>query len=252
MIEYPPLMPLVLLVVRPGVLVATAPLFGETFAPAAVRVGVTAFLVLVLAPIVPLPTTLPEGSLVPVLLREALIGLALALAVNVVIAGAEMAGHLSGFQMGFGYNTVIDPQNGTHNTMMGVLYRALAILILFSTNLHHVLLRALAQSYVELPIGVGSVDGSLVGSAARMLRLVFVLGLQLAGPILVVLLVLEATLGILARTAPALNVVTAGFAVRAFVGLVVLALVVRFIPDIITRAFAPALELGARAAAAFR
>ena len=69
---------------------------------------------------------------------------------------------------------------------------------------HHALLRALAASYAALPIGAGgwAATGELAPLVARMLGMVFVLGVRIAAPVVVVLLVVELALGLLSRVAP--------------------------------------------------
>ena len=90
-----------ILVVRPGALLMAAPVFGAAFAPPLVRVGVLLLITFALAPVIALPADLGQVSTTLVAGRELLIGLALSLSIRVLIAGAELAGHLSGFQIGF-------------------------------------------------------------------------------------------------------------------------------------------------------
>ena len=90
-----------LLLVRPGVLLMAAPVFGAAFAPPLVRVGMLLLIALALAPIDRAAADLEPGVADADRRRASSpIGLALSLAVRVLIAGAELAGHLSGFQIG--------------------------------------------------------------------------------------------------------------------------------------------------------
>jgi flagellar biosynthetic protein FliR len=241
-----------LLLVRPGVLVIGTPLLGAVQAPAPMRVGVTLLLALALAPFVVLPATLDAGTLVVVILREVAVGLALALAIRVLLAAADFAGQLAGYQIGLSLGSLIDPQTGVRNNILALLYGNLATIVAFSTNLHHALIRALADSYAALPIGVGAVDASLAGHVARLLGLVFVLGLRMVSPVVIVLLLVELALGLLARVAPSLNVMTAGTPVRAVVGLLVIAASLAALPSLIGRYVPALLSAAAATAAAFR
>jgi len=243
---------LALLIVRPGMIVIGTPFLGAINAPPHARVGLTVILAIVLAPFVTVPASLAAAGLAVIVLREVAIGMALALAIRVLMVAAEFAGHFSGYQLGLSLGSLIDPQSGVRNNVLALLYGNVTAVICLATNAHHALLRALADSYALLPIGVGGIDESLVRAVSRMLGLVFILGTRIAAPVLVVLLLVELALGLLARVAPSLNVMIAGAPVRLIVGLLVAAATITALPALITRYVPTALDLGASAARAFR
>jgi flagellar biosynthetic protein FliR len=243
---------LAILLVRPGVLVIATPLLGALQAPAPVRVGLTVLLALTLAPFVALPPALEAAALAVVLARELAIGLAIALAIRVIVVGAEFAGHFTGYQIGLSLGSLIDPQTGVRNNIFAMLYANVAIVVMLATNAHHALLAALVDSYGALPVGTGGVAASLGTSVAGMLGLVFVIGVRIAAPVVVVLLVVELALGLFARVAPALNVLMAGAPLRLAVGLLVAAATVTAMPAIITRYVPAVLSLASETAGAFR
>jgi flagellar biosynthetic protein FliR len=241
-----------LLLVRPGMLVMGTPLLGAVQAPAPLRIGLTLLIAIVLAPFVALPAALTMGQLVLVVLREAAIGAALMLAIQVLVAGAEFAGHFAGYQIGLSIGSLIDPQSGVRNNILALVYGNVVTIICLAANAHHALLHALADSYAALPIGGGGVDASLAASIARTLGLVFVIGVRIAAPVIVVLLLVEASLGLLARVAPSLNVITAGAPVRVIVGLLVMAASITALPGLIGRYIPTAFQAAAGVAQAFR
>lgn len=241
-----------LLLVRPGMLVLVTPFFGALNAPTQVRVGVTAILAFLLAPVVQTPQGLSLGGLALVVTREAAIGLALALAIRTLIFAAEFAGQFAGYQLGFSMGALIDPQSGVRNNALALLYGNVAVVVCLASNAHHALVRALVESYRSLPIGAGGVDGTLADSVSRMFGLIFVLGVRIAAPVIVVLLVVELALGLLGRVAPSLNVVTAGAPVRVVVGLLVVAASLTAVPPLLVRYLPTALDGGLRLARAFR
>jgi flagellar biosynthesis protein FliR len=238
--------------VRSGVVVMTLPLFGSVYAPATVKVGLVVLLSIALAPLVTVPAGLTTAGLVATIAREVGIGVALSMAVRLMIAGAELGGHLVGLQIGFSYVSVIDPSSGARNQMMSTLYANMTIMALLATNGHHAVLQAVANSYRTLPIGVGAVSSDIVGTSARMFGLVMVLGTQLAAPIVIALLLVEVALGVLSRSVPALNVGTLGFSVRLIVGLVMLGSALAAIPTITNSLLGQAFDLSDQAARALR
>jgi flagellar biosynthetic protein FliR len=247
-----PLARFALLLVRPGMIVAIAPGIGGTQIPTQVKVGLTVLIAIGLLPAVSIPPAQNDLVLTTIVAREAAIGLALGFAVSAVMAGAEFAGHLAGYQIGFSYGATIDPLTGVNSTMLATLYGSLAALGFLGINGHHMLLRALAASYVGLPIGGGHVDASLVGAVRDMLGLVFMVGVRLAAPIVIVLLLVELIVGLISRSSPSLSYLVIGYPIRILVGLVLIGLLIGAVPDVVNSLIERVLLIGGHAAGAFR
>jgi flagellar biosynthetic protein FliR len=235
-----------LLLVRPGFLVSTTPVFGGMHVPVPVRLGFGIMLSLVIAPVVPSPDGAGTAGLVVMVASEALIGIALGLGVRVLIAAAELAGHLAGFQVGFSYAAVIDPQSGVRNNVVAALYGNLAMVTFLGINGHHSVIRALVSSYEALPIGSAGVSGPLAPIVAHILGLVFVTGTRLAAPVVTALVLVEIIMGLLARAAPSLNLLIVGTPLRLLAGMLALSAGVQVVPSVIAGAATPALEAAVR------
>lgn len=241
-----------LLLVRPGMLVMVAPALGGTYAPMPVKVATTVLLALVLAPTVAVPQALSDVSLTLIIAREVVIGLSIAIAVRAIVAAAELGGHLGGYQIGFSYAATIDPASGVRNSVITSLYGLLALLAFFAVNGHHQVLRALAASYAGMPIGGGHVDASILTSVREILGLIFTVGVRLAAPLVLVLIIVELAVGLVSRSAPSLNFMVIGYPVRLIVGLMVLAAMVGTVPEVIATVVGRAIGMGLDLAAAFR
>ena len=241
-----------LLLARPAMLVASVPAFGGQAAPPHARIGLALLLAVLSVPLVPVPAAASLTALGVLVARELAIGLALGLAVRAVLAGAELGGHLTSSQLMLSYGSVVDPQGGARNTLLATLYGNLALFTFFLIDGHHLLLRGLAASYQALPIGVGAIDQSLATSVMRLLGVVFVFGLRLAAPIIVVMLVAELATGLVSKAAPALNLMVVGTPVRLLVGLLAVAAAVSQIPGVTARFVPLALDIARDLAGAFR
>ena len=246
-----PVLRFALLLVRPGVVVMLAPGLGGRQIPAMAKIALTVMAAVALMPGVQLPETV-GANLVLIILREAAVGLSLAFVLQVLIAGAEFAGHLSSYQIGFSYGATIDPISGVRSTMLVSLYGMLATLVFLGVNGHHALLRALAASYDGVPIGAVQVNASLVAAVRDMLAMVFTVGLRLAAPVLIVLLIVEAAIGLISRAAPSLSFMVIGYPIRIVVGLFLVAALIAAVPGVIESMLERALMLGGRTATAFR
>jgi flagellar biosynthetic protein FliR len=251
--DFGPLAGFGIVLVRIGMLVAMTPLLGGTWAPMPVKVGLTVVLAVVVMPVVALPALATPGAIALVVAHEALVGLALAMSVRVVLGAAELGGYLIGFQMGFAYAAIVDPQSGVRNNVLAALYASLATLALLGTNLHHQLLRLLVATYDTVPVAAaGALPPSLVDTVIRMLGLIFVTGARLAAPVVLVLLFVELVMGVTSRAAPSLNLMMVAAPLRLILGLVALGLAIQVVPPVITRVGSWGLELGAQLAHALR
>ena len=241
-----------LLFIRPGMIVAFTPGLGGMHVPVHVKVGLTVLIGIGLLPSVVVPRGAAELTVGVIVARELAIGLSIAFAMRVLVAGAEFAGHLAGQQIGFSYGATIDPQSGVRNNMLSTLYGLLATLGFLAINGHHLVLRALTQSYAALPIGTGALQPGIVGSVRDLLGMVFVVAFRLAAPVIVVLLVLELVVGLISRSAPSLGFMVVGYPLRLLAGLALLAALVPTIPAVTNALVEQALMAGAAMAQAFR
>ena len=100
-----------LTLVRMTGVLATMPGFGQTRTPLLIRVALVVLLSLVLAPVVPAPTQLPDGiyALTAVILTELAAGLLMGLCVALLMETVAFAGQLMDTQMGFAFVSFLDP-----------------------------------------------------------------------------------------------------------------------------------------------
>lgn len=241
-----------ILLVRPAMVVGLAPGVGGAYLPTQVKIGLIVLVALGLLPSVFIPAAASGVPLTILVAREAAIGLSLAFVVRLLVAGAEFAGHLAGYQIGFSYGATIDPQSGVRNTMLATLYGSLATLAFLAINGHHMLLRALTASYRGVPIGAGQLNESILQSVGEMLGLVFIVGMRLAAPVVIVLLIVELAVGLISRSSPSLNFMVIGYPIRIVIGLFLVAVLVPTIPAVTASLMESVITMAARAAMAFR
>ncbi len=232
-----------LVLARVAGLVLAAPFFGHLLVPIRIRAGIAGVLALALAPAVlgAVPGTLAPASvweLAGMVAVESAIGIALGLVAQFVFAGVQLGGQLAGMQMGFGLSNLIDPQSRAQTTVVAQWQQVLALLLFLALDVHHVLLRALLASFTTAPPGTLAVTAFDVRAVVALAADLFTVGVRIAAPVLVALLLTNGALGVLARTIPQLNVFVVGFPVNAGVGLVVLGASLPFTFRLLTARFA--------------
>lgn len=212
-------------------LIAASPLLGNAAVPASVKISLGVMLAMIIAPTVPaLPATDPmslAGLLI--LTQEMLVGLAMGFTIRIVFAAIEMVGEISSLTMGLGFASFFDPQTRGRSSAISQFLVMVSTLLFLSVNAHLVLLAALAESFVSLPISASPIHSGGFQQLAAWGAEIFRSGVQIALPIVAALLLTNVALGILTRAAPQLNIFGIGFPVTLGVGLLVLAMVMPYL-----------------------
>jgi flagellar biosynthetic protein FliR len=206
--------------------IAVAPLLSGTTVSPLVKVSIGVLLTLMVAPLVSVDTSIDLFSFQGMILivQQLLIGLALGFVLRVVFSAVDLAGQLSGLTMGFGFATFFDPQSGGSSTVITTLFTMLFSLVFISLDGHVLMVATLVESFAVLPINLGL--GSLTGmDIARSGASIFSVGVQLAMPIVAILLITNMALGVLTRSAPQLNIFGIGFPITIGVGLLLILLI---------------------------
>lgn len=150
-------------------------------------------------------------------IREALIGLAMGFVTQLIFTGIEIAGQLIDFQVGFSMGSIYDPATGVHASNYGRLYYWLALSIFFFTDMHHMVIQGLLDSFKLIPIGTATLTGMSVEGVVHLFSEVFRIGLVLGAPMIVVALIVDIVLGIISRSVPQINVLMLGMPLKILV-----------------------------------
>ncbi len=230
------------LTLRFAVLAATLPMLDVRAVPACWRRGLAITLGAALAPAV--APSVPAGAftlawqpLITEAFRSLVIGMMLGFTVNLVFVAVRFAGDVAGMQIGFSIVNAFDPMSNSQISVISQFYHLRAVLLFFTTGAHLVLVSAMFQSCLALPPFTG---GELTGGAWHLLREfggVFATGLRIAAPVIIVLLLISAAMGVVVKTVPQLNVLVVGFPVKIGVGLIVLGGSLVFFRQVVTGLF---------------
>jgi len=178
---------------------------------------------------------LGTGQLLVSLVEQVVVGVSLGFLTALFFAAVQAAGGLIDLFAGFSVAFAFDPFSQAGNSVFGRFYNLMAITLLFATGGHQLVLRGFATSYKTLPL-----DGTL--SMSTMAELVttgmtqmFVAAVQIAAPLLAVLICADLGLGLLNRVAPALNAFSLGFPLKILLSLVVAGAGVTLLPGAVAR-----------------
>lgn len=204
---------------------AVAPILSHKALPVRVKVGIGIFITLTIMPTLP---ALPsfnifsyEGLLL--LVEQMMIGVAIGFSMRLFIAAIEVAGQLIAMSMGLGFATFFDPESQGQTTAITQFLVVLSMLVMLSLNVHLIIITALSESFITLPITTTAMNLNWM-QIVEWGEAIFSLGLLLALPAVATLLIINMALGILTRTAPQLNIFGVGFPVTLSMGFLILAL----------------------------
>jgi flagellar biosynthetic protein FliR len=223
------------------------PFLGSSGIPLQVKAGLTVVLALLLYPVAGLVALQvdPIGWM-RVVSTELVIGLMLGLAMQLVFEAVQFAGQIAGVQTGFSLITLLDPQTQADTPVLGVFQQLVALLIFFQLNVHHWLLRGLAASFNYLPPGASLRHGLAAEELLHAVAGIWLVGLEIAAPVVLATMVADIALGFLGKASPQLPVVLVGLSVKNLLGLTALAASLTLWPRLLERQFASAVALGER------
>lgn len=214
---------------RVGAWVWLTPPFGGRFLPPLVRIMAgLAFAI----PMTPSAIASSGGiSLDPVnlLLQFALqivIGVALGLVCLTLISAVQSAGSVVDIAGGFSIASAYDPLMQQNSTVIARVYQLLAGVLLLVTGGYLILFAGFSRTFEALPIGAGLDLGVTAAALTQALGMFFVAMLQIAGPIIAVLLLTDIGLGLLTRVAPTINIFVLSFPVKIGLTLLLIGLAI--------------------------
>jgi flagellar biosynthetic protein FliR len=225
-------------------LLSTAPVIGEGMVPLPVRALLSVVLSFLMLPLTKDVAIADPMSLhgVALTFEQIVIGGVIGLALQFAMAVMAMLGFLVSSQVGFSMAQMNDPVNGQPSDVISTLLSLVAILVFFAIDGHLMLTAVLGQSFRAWPVG-SDYSLTLLHSVALNVGWVFSAAMLLALPIVFSTLVVQVGFGFLNRVAPSLNLFSLGFSLVTVFGLMMLAPVVRFIPEHYTAMINQVLEM---------
>ncbi len=215
---------------RVGTLIMLMPGFGEAFLSPRIRLGIALVLSLVLYPLV--TSTLPAQpgdilAALALLFHEIAVGLILGGISRLIISSLQVAGSAIAFQTGLGFAQTTDPsQTGVQGAIIGNFLGLLGMALVFATDMHHLVLAAIYQSYMVYPPETPLMFADAYRLAWDVASRSFTVGVQIASPFIIFGLVFNLGLGILSRLMPQLQIFFIAMPANISVGLMIFALLI--------------------------
>lgn len=240
-----------LVVTRLAGMVVIAPLVSSMMIPMRVRALVC---ILLAAAAYPMLTRAQVGgvsvstdlyALIPLMLAELLVGFIIGAIAAVPLLMMEMAGVIAGTTMGLGLARVYDPTQDAEVDLLGQFFFFIAMAIFLSVGGLESLFRGLLDTFHRVPAGATTAALAGAASGTELISGVIASGMDIAlrvsAPVIAIVFLVIIMMGVLGKTMPAMNVLTIGFAIKALLGVFMIALGLYAIREPIAQAIQDAL-----------
>ena len=216
-----------LIFARIGAALMLIPALGETTIPARMRLTFALALTLVMYPGISPGLPPPDDDILGVVvlvLHEVAIGLLIGTIARISVMGAQVAGAVIASAAGLSVAQAADPTNGgAQGALIGAFLSFLGVALIFATDLHHVAISALYDSYMIFSPKEPLMFGDAAQTVIEVVASAFVVGVQMSAPFIVFGLVFNLGMGILSRLMPQLQVFFLAMPATVGVGLILMA-----------------------------
>ena len=212
-----------------------APFFSMSNTPRRVRAGFALLLSLLLTQVLT-DHNVPEYSTVLgysiLVLKETITGLLIGLGANICLSIVQFAGKVADMEVGLSMVQLFDPLTRQNTGFMGSFYQYIVVLIMLLTNMHYYFLRAIVETFTLIPIGGAKFSSDkIMTTMVRFMTDYITISFRLCLPVVAAMLILNAVLGVLAKTAPQVNMFSVGIQIKLLVGLSILFLTIGTLPS---------------------
>jgi flagellar biosynthetic protein FliR len=201
---------------------------GDSFVSANIRLLFALSIAVVMSPVL-LPYLPPvetiSSSLMLLVVMEGVIGLFIGTVSRILIAALDVAGMIISMQVGLASAQVFNPGFASQGSIIGALLSVTGVVLIFATNLHHLLIYAVFDSYQSFPPGALPEAGSMAHVIVSTFSKSFAIGFQLAVPFVIAALMTYIAMGVLARVMPQIQVFILALPLQIFLGMTVMLLV---------------------------
>jgi flagellar biosynthetic protein FliR len=209
-----------------------------------IRVMIALGLAIAVAPTISANTQpLDTGPFIETLIMQVVVGLTLGFVIQLSFAALQSAGGLidlfGGFQLAQGY----DPMGAINGAQFTRLFQITAVALLFTTDGYQMVVAGITRSFTAIPVS-GMPNFSITSQALITgFSQMFLAAVQIAGPLILVLFLADAGLGLLTRVAPSLNAFSLGYPLKILITISFVGVLFVLLPGVVSTVMQSGLTL---------
>lgn len=161
-------------------------------------------------------------------LMETLTGLVFGFITNMCFNSLKIAGSLIDQQLGLSMANIYDPNTNTQNTLIETILYWLGVMIFFSMNGHHQLIAGIQNSFNLVKVGQLILSGNF-DYVINVFVQCFIIGIKIAVPMILSLLIAELLIGFISKSAPQLNVMVVSMPLKLLMGIIFIMIALPFL-----------------------
>ncbi len=212
------------------------PPFSSKAVPAVAKVLLAVGLAFAVTPLLATTSVPTDGlELAGFAVQEALLGATMGFVTYLVFAAVQAAGDLIDVFGGFSLAMAFDPMSLNTNSVFGKLHQMMAMMLLFTTNAHLLVIGGLLRTFDRMPVGTAWQAADVTQVVTVAFGVFFTSAVQIALPLIGVLFLADLGLALLTKVAPQLNAIGIMFPAKIGLTLLVVGLSFPVLPHVIER-----------------
>ncbi|HRE30341.1 MAG TPA: flagellar biosynthetic protein FliR [Candidatus Berkiella sp.] len=219
--------------VRVSAMMMALPIIGTQLVPGKIRLifslALTYIVVCADQEHLILPSNISFFSLFLIVALQVIIGILMGLVIQIIFQTFMMAGQIISMQMGLGFASLMDPQNGISVPIVGQLYIMIATLLYLTMNGDLFVIVILVDSFAQIPVNQLDFGVLQIDKFIALGSFMFSYGLKIALPAVITILITNISFGMMTKAAPQLNIFTLGFSITLIAGFALIYICLSFI-----------------------
>ncbi len=212
---------------RLGTMMMVFPAFSESTVSVRIRLMIALTITFVMVPLVagtypPQPATV--AGMFYLFGTEFIVGIFIAGAARLIMAALHTAGFTMGFQTSLAFAQNFDPTQGIQSALLATFLSILGITLIFATDMHHLMIAAMRDSYTMFAPGAAIPVGDFAAMVTATVAGTFKLAIQMAAPLIAFALIFNLGLGVLAKLMPQVQIFFVAIPANLLAGFLILAM----------------------------
>ncbi len=167
-----------------------------------------------------IPTPAPDMTTnIQMFFVEICFGIFLGVMMQIMYFAINLCGNFVGQSSGFANAQMFDPTSQNQSIITETFMSTVAITVIFMTDLHHLMLSAVIDSYQVWPVSTSLPVDDFAKFLSTTMNQSFIIGFKIGSPFIAFTLVFYTGMGLLSRLMPQLNIFFLSLPLQIYLGL---------------------------------
>lgn len=218
----------ILVFVRVGTAIMIMPGIGNAFVPANIRLYFALAFTFVIFPILQsrVPNPIPETfTFFTMIMMEFIAGLFLGTVMRILLAAIDIAGMIIATQSSLANAQLFNPSFSSQGSIVGAFLTMVAILLLLVTDMHHLMITGIIESYDLILFNQIPPMGDIANIIIQQVGFAFKIAIQMTAPFLIIVTLLNVGMGVMSKVMPQVQVFMLAVPIQVTLSLITLGII---------------------------